>query len=68
MERYKKILCPDCQTTLGKIWPMEYGQIRLELRCKKCKAAKKIHIEVRASSAAPPISVTPIDSQRVFVG
>jgi hypothetical protein len=67
MQRYKKILCPDCQTTLGKIWPMEYSEIRLELHCKTCKAEKKIHIEVRASTA-PPVSVTPIDSQRVFVG
>jgi hypothetical protein len=46
---------------------MEYSEIRLELHCKTCKAEKKIHIEVRASTA-PPVSVTPIDSQRVFVG
>ena len=35
MEKYKNMRCPDCQTVLGKIWPLEYGQLRLQLYCKK---------------------------------
>ena len=68
MNRYKKILCPDCQTTLGKILPLEYGQISLELHCKKCKSSKKIRIEVRASTAMPAGSNGPTEAERVFVG
>jgi len=68
MNRYKKILCPDCQTTLGKILPLEYGQISLELHCKKCKSFKKIHIEVRASTTMPVGPDAPQAPERVFVG
>ena len=67
MNRYKKILCPDCQTTLGKILPLEYGQISLELHCKKCKSSKKIRIEVRASTV-PFATNGSQATERVFVG
>jgi phage FluMu protein Com len=68
MGRYKKILCPDCQTTLGKILPLEYGQVSLELDCKKCKSSKRIHVEVRASTAVPAGSNAAQATDRVFVG
>ena len=66
MNRYKNILCPDCQTTLGKILPLEYGQVSLELHCKKCKSPKKIHVEVRAATAMRA-NGSP-QTERVFVG
>ena len=68
MNRYKKILCPDCQTTLGKILPLEYGQVSLELHCKKCKSSKKIRIEVRASTTMPVGPDASPAPERVFVG
>ena len=68
MNRYKKLLCPDCQNTLGKIMPLEYGQISLELHCKKCKASKKIRIEVRPSTVAPVVTDGAHETERVFVG
>jgi hypothetical protein len=68
MNRYKKIPCPDCQTTLGKILPLEYGHVSLELHCKKCKQSKKIQVEVRASTATPPATNGTQETQRVFVG
>ena len=68
MNRYKKILCPDCQTALGKILPLEYGQVSLELHCKKCKSSKKIHVEVRPSTATPAATNGIPETERVFVG
>jgi phage FluMu protein Com len=68
MDRYKKILCPDCQATLGKILPLQYGQIGLELHCKKCKSSKKIHVEVRASTAMRAGSNGSPSTERIFVG
>jgi phage FluMu protein Com len=68
MNRYKKILCPDCQTTLGKILPLEYGQLSLELHCKKCKASKKIHVEVRTSTAMRASANGSPATERIFVG
>jgi len=68
MNRYKKILCPDCQTTMGKILPLEYGQISLELHCKRCKSPKKIRIEVRASTVPPVVTNGSQETDRVFVG
>ena len=68
MNRYKKILCPDCQTTLGKILPLEYGQVSLELHCRKCKELKKVHVEVRASTAAPAATNGLPATERIVVG
>ena len=66
MEKYKRMRCPDCQSVLGKIWPLEYGHVRLELYCSKCKADQKIDVEVKAASAL--IGTRDRPDTRVFVG
>ncbi len=68
MNSYKKILCPDCQTTLGRILPLEYGQVSLELHCKKCRSSKKVRIEVRPSTVSPVATHGSQETDRVFVG
>jgi hypothetical protein len=67
MEQYKKMLCPDCRSVLGKIWPLEYGQVRLELYCNSCKTQQKINVEVKA--AVPHDGPKDLqETHRVFVG
>ena len=68
MERYKKMRCPDCDSVLGKIWPLEYGHVRLELYCKQCKATQRIDVEVKAASLPPTGSQDLQETHRVFVG
>jgi hypothetical protein len=68
MNRYKNILCPDCHVSLGRILPLEYGEISLELHCNKCKSSKKIRIEVRASTAMPAGPNTSQATERIFIG
>jgi hypothetical protein len=68
MNNYKKILCPDCQSTLGRILPLECGEVSLELDCKKCRSSKKIRIEVRASEAMRAGSKEAPATERIFVG
>ena len=68
MNRYKNILCPDCHTTLGKILPLEYGEVSLELHCNKCRSSKKVHVEVRASTAMRAGSNGSRATERIFVG
>jgi hypothetical protein len=68
MERYKKMQCPDCQSVLGKIWPLEYGHVRLELYCSKCKADQQINVEVKAANVPHPGAKYLQETNRVFVG
>jgi hypothetical protein len=68
MEKYKKMLCPDCQSVLGRIWPLEYGQVRLQLYCNRCKAEQRVKVEVKAA-AVPPNGMRDLqETHRVFVG
>ena len=68
MEKYRKMLCPDCHSVLGKIWPLEYGQVRLQLHCNNCKTEQKINVEVRAAAVPPNGSRDPQETHRIFVG
>jgi phage FluMu protein Com len=68
MEKYKSMRCPDCQTVLGKIWPLEYGQIRLQLYCNNCKTQQKINVEVKASAIPHNGTKDLRETHRVFVG
>ena len=68
MQKYKNMLCPDCQTVLGKIWPLEYGQVRLQLHCKKCKAEQRINVEVKAVNVPHNGTSDLQETHRVFVG
>jgi len=68
MEKYKKMLCPDCRSVLGKIWPLEYGQVRLELYCNSCKTQQKINVEVKPAAAPHNDQNNLQETHRVFVG
>ena len=68
MEKYKKMRCPDCQSVLGKIWPLEYGHVRLELHCSKCKTDQKINVEVKTATVALIGNKDLPETHRVFVG
>jgi len=68
MEKYKKMLCPDCRTVLGKIWPLEYGHVRLELYCNSCKTEQKINVEVKAAVVSHNGAKDLQETHRVFVG
>lgn len=68
METYKKMRCPNCQSVLGKIWPLEYGHVRLELYCGMCEADQKINVEVKAASVPLNATKDVRETHRVFVG
>ena len=68
MEKYKNMCCPDCQSVLGRIWPLEFGQIRLQLYCKDCKRQQKIHVEVKAPALDHNSADDLRETHRVFVG
>ena len=68
MQKYKNMLCPDCQAVLGKIWPLEYGNVRLELYCGSCKTRQKVNVEVKAATAPLNGAKELQETHRVFVG
>ena len=68
MQKYKNMLCPDCDAVLGKIWPLEYGQTRLQLYCNKCKTEQKINVEVKAVAVPFNDRKDFQETNRVFVG
>ena len=68
MEKYRNMCCPDCQTVLGKIWPLENGQVRLQLYCKNCKTHQNINVEVKARALIQNGENNLQETHRVFVG
>ena len=68
MKKYKNIRCPDCETVLGKIWPLEYGNVRLELYCKHCNQEQKLNIEITTSAGAHKSTNDLQETHRVLVG